>query len=73
MASRHRIVESRYVPLKEGADYLSITEQSLRRFIAEGRIPGYRLGKRALRVDRHDLDALLAPIPNASGGGVTTR
>lgn len=73
MASRHRIVASRYVPLKEGADYLSITEQSLRRYIAEGRIQGYRLGKRALRVDRTDLDALLIPVPSAARGGASSR
>lgn len=64
---------SRYVTLQEGAEYLSITEQSLRRYIAEGRIQGYRLGKRALRVDRTDLDSLLIPVPSATRGGASSR
>lgn len=64
---------SRYVTLQEGAEYLSITEQSLRRYIAEGRIQGYRLGKRALRVDRTDLDSLLIPVPSAMRGGASSR
>lgn len=56
---------SRFVTLQEGAEYLSVTEQTLRRYIADGKIHGYRLGKRALRVDRSDLDALLIPVPSA--------
>lgn len=60
---------SRYVSLKHGAAYLSITEQSLRRYIAAGRIPAYRLGSRSLRVRREDLDALLERVPTAAVGG----
>lgn len=59
----------RYVPLSEGAEYLSITVAGLRKYIAEGRITGYRLGKRAIRVDVHELDGLLSPIPSAKSGG----
>lgn len=61
---------ARYITLKEGAAYLSVTEQSLRRYIAVGRIPAYRLGKRALRVDREDLDSLLERVPTAAVGAV---
>lgn len=60
---------AKYVPLSVGADYLSITEAGLRKFIAEGRITGYRLGKRAIRVDVRELDELLTPIPTAKIGG----
>lgn len=63
----------RYVTLKAGAEYLSITEQTIRRYIANGTIPGYRIGKRSLRVDRHDLDALLTPVPSARRGGESRR
>lgn len=73
MPAQRTAPESRYITLKAGAELLSITEQSLRRYMAEGRIPGYRLGKRSLRVDRHDLVALLTPVPTAGRGGVSTR
>lgn len=66
MPKRIKAPEPRYVTIKYGAEYLSISEQSLRRYIAAGRITGYRLGERALRVDRQDLDALLSAIPTAS-------
>ena len=59
----------RYIPLSVGAEYLSLTEAGLRKYIAEGRITGYRLGKRAIRVDVRELDALLTPIPAANAGG----
>lgn len=61
--------EPRYVPLDVAAARLSITVPGLRKFIAEGRITGYRLGKRAIRVDVRELDALLTPIPSAKAGG----
>lgn len=61
--------EPRYVPLDVAAARLSITVPGLRKFIAEGRITGYRLGKRAIRVDLHEVDALLTPIPSAKAGG----
>lgn len=61
--------EPLYVPLDVAAARLSITVPGLRKFIAEGRITGYRLGKRAIRVDVRELDALLTPIPSAKAGG----
>ena len=63
----------RYVTLKDAARHLSVTEQTVRRYISEGRIQGYRIGKRALRVDSRDLDALLTPLPTAHRGGVSAR
>lgn len=61
----------RYVSIQYASKYLGLTDAGLRKFIAEGRIPAYRLGKRALRVDVQDLDNLLVPLPTASQGGRT--
>jgi excisionase family DNA binding protein len=55
----------RLVPLDDGADYLGITKKTLRRWIAEGRITGYRVGGKTVRVDLHEVDALARPIPTA--------
>lgn len=52
----------------EAADYLGISPRTLRNYIAEGKLPAYRLGgKRTMRLDRADLDALLRPIPTTGG------
>lgn len=59
----------RYVTLAAAAEYLDMTEAGIRKFISEGRLTGYRVGKRAIRVDLHEVDALLVPIPSAKTGG----
>ena len=52
----------RYVSMPEAALYLGCGERTIRRYIAAGRLRGYRLGNRVIRVDRNELDALLRPI-----------
>lgn len=59
----------RYVSLTTAAQYLEMTEAGIRKFIAEGRLTGYRVGKRSIRVDMREVDALLTPIPSAKVGG----
>lgn len=59
----------RYVSIATAAEYLEMTEAGVRKFIAEGRLTGYRVGKRAIRVDLHEVDALPTPIPSAKTGG----
>lgn len=58
----------RWMTQAEAADYLGVTERTIRRYIAEGQLRGYRLGRRALRLDQADVDALLRPIPTTGGG-----
>lgn len=57
----------RYGSLALGAEYLGVSERTIRRMIAAGEITGYRLGKRTIRIDFDELDALLKPIPTAGG------
>lgn len=52
--------------LSNAAEQFGVTPKTLRRWIADGRIPGYRLGPRMLRVDLNELEALLRPL--AAGG-----
>ncbi len=49
--------------LTAAAEYLDVSERTLRRYIAEGRLPAYRLGKRQIRIEVADLDKLVQPIP----------
>lgn len=60
---------TRYISIGEAAEYLSVTDRTVRNFIAQGRLNGYRIGPRTIRVDRAEVDALLTPIPTAARGG----
>jgi excisionase family DNA binding protein len=51
--------------LEVAAEYVSCSTSTIRRFIADGRLVGYRVGPRLLRVDLNELDGLLRPIPAA--------
>lgn len=57
----------RWIDQRQAAEYLGITDRTLRRMIAAGDLPAYRLGPRLLRIDVGDLDALMRPVP--VGGG----
>jgi len=61
----------RYVPLTEGAEYLSCSVRHVRDMIARGEITGYRLGSKSVRVDLNELDAALTVIP--TGGRLAAR
>lgn len=47
----------------QAAEYAGISTKTVRRRIADGSLPGYRAGKRLIRVDQADVDRLLRPIP----------
>lgn len=53
---------------KEAAEYLGVTDRTIRSYIARGTLPATRVrGSRLIRILQSDLDALLRPIPSASG------
>lgn len=56
----------KYVTTAEAADYLAVTDRTIRQMIADGRLTGYRCGTRLLRIDLNEIDAAMAPF----GGGV---
>lgn len=53
------------VSVQVAAEHVAVSTKTIRRWIAEGRLPGYRLGPRALRVDLHELDAMADRLPTA--------
>lgn len=59
--SGQRAVE--FCSISEAADYLAVTERSVRRYIAEGKIPGYRVGEKLVRLRVEDVAALVVRIP----------
>jgi len=58
----------RTAPLKTTSEQYGVSERTLRRYIAQGKITGYRLGPRMIRVDLDEVEALLEPIPTAKAG-----
>ena len=56
----------RYAKLAEAADYIGVTDRTIRQMIADGRITGYRSGSRLVRVDLNELDAAMVPFGGAA-------
>ena len=70
---RHRNVSGvqealrrRYVKIAAAAEYLQVTDRTIRQMIADGRITGYRASGRLVRVDLNELDAAMRPFGGAA-------
>jgi excisionase family DNA binding protein len=48
--------------IKQSAEHLGLSDKTIRRKIAAGELKAYRVGKRAIRVDRDSLLALEKPM-----------
>ena len=67
MTAKRAQSRRRLESLPRGAEYLGVSTKTMRRYIADGRITGYRAGPRLIRIDLNELDAMLRPIPTAGG------
>lgn len=56
----------RYVPLGEAADYAGFSTRTLRRYISQGLLIGYRVGPRHIRIDLNEVDGMFSAIPSAN-------
>jgi hypothetical protein len=65
----------RLVSLTAGAAFADVSVRTLRRYIAQGLLTGYRVGPRLVKVDLNELEQLARPIPAArrSSGVVVHR
>lgn len=57
-ASTHRLIS-----ISKAADLLGFDPKSIRRFIAAGDLPAYRVGRKHIRVEEADVLALIHRIP----------
>lgn len=49
--------------VQEAAEFLGVSESTIRRYIYDGQLLAYRLGNgRLIRIKRQDLEKLLSPI-----------
>lgn len=60
---------SLYLTIAEAAEQLRITDRGIRKMIADGRLPAYRVGGRVLRIRRADLDLLTERVPTTRRRG----
>lgn len=52
----------------EAAEYLGVTDRTIRNYIARGNLRAERIrGSRLIRIRQSDLDALMRPVPSAGG------
>jgi excisionase family DNA binding protein len=54
--------ERRLVTIAVAAEYVDVHPRTLRRWIAAGRLPAYRLGPRLIKLDLDELDEFMRPV-----------
>jgi excisionase family DNA binding protein len=52
----------RWASLKDAAEYLGVTDRTIRQWITEGKFCGYRCNARLVRVDLNEVDAAMQPF-----------
>lgn len=53
----------RWLSQREAADYLGVSDRTIRNYIARGDLSGHRVcGSRLIRIEVRDLDAMLTPV-----------
>lgn len=56
----------RYARLSEAAEYIGVTDRTIRAMISDGRLTGYRSGRRLVRVDLNEIDDAMRPFGGAA-------
>ena len=60
----------RRLTVEESADRLGVSKKSIRRWIADGTLPAFRINGHMIRIDPDDLDRLVQPIRATHNGDV---
>ena len=60
------VIRRRYAKIAEAAEYLGVTDRTIRQMIADGRINGYRAGTRLVRVDLNEIDTAMQKFGGAA-------
>lgn len=56
---------ARLLSLSDAAEILGCSPKTVRRYIAAGRLTGYKVGPRLVRVSAESVDSLMHRIPSA--------
>lgn len=60
--SEHKTTLPPRLSMRQAAEYLNVSEKTVRRYIAQGRIKAKRVGPRLIRIERDSLVALATPV-----------
>lgn len=52
--------------MSEGAEYIGVTERTMRNYVATGKFRAYKMSSRLVRVDLNEIDAALEPFGGAA-------
>jgi excisionase family DNA binding protein len=63
--AEHERAQRRWASMNEAADYAGVGIRTIREWISQGKITGYRMNARLIRVDLNELDSAFQPF----GGG----
>jgi excisionase family DNA binding protein len=59
-------LDEEYVTVAEAATLLHVAPSTVRRWIREGEVPAYRIGRRRVALKRSDLTTLIRPVHTTS-------
>ncbi len=59
---RNRHARRRYVSVALAAEYLGVSDRTIRQMISDGRLTAYRSGKKLLRLDLIQIDARMEVV-----------
>jgi excisionase family DNA binding protein len=62
MARKYATPQRELIGIPEAARLLNVDGHTIRRQIAKGRLPAYRVGTKLIRLRRKDVEALLRPV-----------
>lgn len=60
--------QTKFVSQEVAGRRWSVSTDTIRRLIASGKVTGYRLNGRVIRVSLDEVDAAFRPIPTTAGG-----
>ncbi|CNH33180.1 DNA binding domain-containing protein [Mycobacterium tuberculosis] len=64
-AEQNRVIR-RWASMNQGAEYAGVGLRTLREWISQGKITGYRMNARVIRVDLNEIDAAFQPFGGAA-------
>jgi excisionase family DNA binding protein len=63
--AQEQLLCPRWATINATADYIGVTERTVRQMIRDGRLVGYRIGARFIRLDLNEVDAALQEFGGA--------
>ena len=58
----------RLASIRVAAEHADVCTRTIRRWIADGRLTGWRTGPKLVKVDLDELDRTIRPVPAARNG-----